>query len=167
MEVGCGWFVRLLGRGSAFRPSAGGVWRVPGLCADRKRLAALLPRPLPRRPQAYGLTVADLKSDGTPDIITVSQQESTASHLQTMATVGLEALPGKRSDISMVYGTPYRLWPGANSRSRWGRQARCSTAGIRTDLDPSHEVTALLNRATASYRLPFDPHHPGPNNPSR
>jgi FG-GAP-like repeat/FG-GAP repeat len=31
--------------------------------------------------QAYGLTLADLSSNGKPDIFTISQQESTASHL--------------------------------------------------------------------------------------
>jgi FG-GAP-like repeat len=118
--------------------------------------------------QAYGLTVADLKSNGTPDIITVSQQESTASHLSNDGNGGFGNFAGETIGyLNGVYNAPIEYAP-------------VQTVDLNGDGKPDvllveygqiaalpSEMTVLLNQGNGRLSAPVrTPITVGPNQPS-
>src|SRR6202012_5567599 len=118
--------------------------------------------------QAYGLTIADLKSDGTPDIITVSQQESTASHLSNDSHGGFGNPAGETIGyLNGVWNAPIAYGPVQTvDLNGDGKLDVLLLEYGQVSTLPS-EVTALLNQGSGKLSAPIrSPITVGPNNPS-
>jgi hypothetical protein len=118
--------------------------------------------------QAYALTIADLKNDGKPDIVTVSQQESTASHLANDGKGGFGNPAGETIGyLNGVWNAPVAYGPVQTiDLNNDGKPDVLLVEYGQTSSVPS-QMTSLINQGNGTLSAPIrSPITVGPNNPS-